>query len=183
MRSLTVPLSGIQIDKLRGNLQKFLDDPDCANFINAMLKSLPENRAKTTKYGGSLMDNLERFDRSGGFWTGPLKSLGLTNPMTLTIRFRGDITASFFGKFNEQLSATTILVHELIHGFTNAPSGGMYQHTDMALAASDAATSLGFGALFEVPTTKKYGTGEDYDHALSEYYGKTLNYACRKAKL
>jgi len=47
-------------------LQKFLDDPECGKFINAMLTSLPNDVWKTSKYGGSLMDNFNRTGSSMG---------------------------------------------------------------------------------------------------------------------
>jgi YD repeat-containing protein len=178
-----VPLTGTQVDKLRSNLQKFVDDPECGNFINTMLHSLPDHRAFTTKYSGSLMDAFDRIKNGGGFWSGPLTSLALTNPMTQTTTFRPDIVALFSGTSNQQVGATVILAHEVTHDFTNDPRAGVYQHTDMARGASAAATSMGFGTLFEFPTTAKYGTGEAFDHALSDYYGKALGFACRKVKL
>jgi hypothetical protein len=72
-----------------------------------------------------------------------------------------------------------LLAHELTHVFTNAPNAGVYGHLQMAQAAS--AARSGFG--LEFPTTQKYGTGEAYDVALSEYYNRALSYACRKVKL
>ncbi len=42
-------LTGIEVDTLRNNLQKFLDDPECGKFINAILGGLPNNVWKTNK--------------------------------------------------------------------------------------------------------------------------------------
>jgi hypothetical protein len=48
---------------------------------------------------------------------------------------------------------------------------------------AQAASAAGSGFALEFPTTQKYGTGEAYDVALSEYYNRALSYACRKVKL
>jgi len=115
-------------------------------------------------------------------------ALALTDPNTMTTTFdsqRG--TPLINGQSWQQFGATVLLAHELIHVFTNAPNAGVYGHLQMAQAASAAASSLGLdvkGALMlDFPTTQKYGTGDAYDVALSEYYNRTLSYACRKVKL
>jgi hypothetical protein len=80
-----------------------------------------------------------------------------------------------------------MLAHELTHVFTDAPRSGSYGHLQMAQAASAAASSLGLDVksalLLEFPTIQKYGTGDAYDIATSNYFDKTLAYACRKVKL
>jgi len=83
-------LTGTQVDTLRGNLQKFLDDPECGKLINAMLGSLPNDVWKTSKYGGSLMDNFNRIKNGGGFCSGDTISKNaqaLTDPNTMTTTF------------------------------------------------------------------------------------------------
>jgi hypothetical protein len=185
------PLTGTQVDKLGSNLQKFLDDPECGKFINAMLGSLPNDVWKTSKYGGSLMDAFNRIKGGGGFLSGDTMSRGalaITNPNTLTTTFDSQrITPLITGQSWQQFGATVILVHEITHVFTNAPNAGVYGHEDMARAALRAANGLGLDIRstlgLELPTTDKYGKGDAYDKALSEYYGRTLSYACRKVKL
>ena len=185
------PLTGAQVDKLGSNLQKFLDDPECGKFIKAMLGSLPNDVWKTSKSGGSLMDVFNRIKNGGGFWSGDTiskKGLAITNPNTMTTTFDSQrMTPLITGQSWQQFGVTVILAHELTHVFTNAPYAGVYGHLQMAQAASSAATSLGFDVkkalMLDFPTPEQYGTGDAYDLALSEYYNKTLSYACRKVKL
>jgi RHS repeat-associated protein len=177
------PLTGAQVDKLGSNLQKFLDDPECGKFINAMLGSLSNDVWKTSKYGGSLMDAFNRIKSGGGFWSGDTMSRGalaITNPNTLTTTFDSQrITPLITGQSWQQFGATVILAHEITHVFTNAPNAGVYGHLQMAQAASAA----GGGPGLEFPTQQKFGSGDAYDKALSEYYNRSLSYACRKVKL
>lgn len=155
-----------------------------------MLGSLPNDVWKTNKYGGSLMDAFTRIKNGGGFWsgdTGP-KAIATTDPNTLRTTFDSRRqTPDITGQSWQQLGVTFTLVHELTHVFTNSPNAGTYGHLQMAQAASAAASGLGLdvkGALMlDFPTTQRYGTGEAYDWALSEYYNRTLAYACRKVKL
>jgi hypothetical protein len=185
------PLTETQVDKLGSNLQKLLDDPECGKFINTMLDSLPNDVWKTSKYGGSLTDGFNRIKNAGGFWSGDTisrKALAITDPNKLKTTFDSQrSTPLIMGQPWEQLGATFVLVHELTHVFTNSPNAGIYGHLQMAQAASAAASSLGLdlkAALnLDFPTTEKYGTGEEYDLALSVYFGRTLSYACRKVKL
>ena len=184
------PLSETQVNNLGNNLQKLLDDSECGKFINAMLGSLPNDVWKTSKYGGSLMDAFNRIKNGGGFWsgdTGP-RAIAKTDPNTLTTTFDSQRQTPFItGQSWQQLGVTFTLVHELTHVFTTSPNAGAYGHLQMAQAASAAAVSLGLdvkGALgLDFPTTQRYGTGDAYDVALSEYYNRTLAYACRKVKL
>ena len=186
-------LTGAEQNQLETNLQKFLSDPDCGQFIKAMLGSLPQDVWKTSRYGGSLSSAFGRIQSNGGFWSGDTISKGalaITDPNTLTTTFDSvAITPRITGPAWQQFHATVILIHELTHVFTNAPNYGEYGHLQMAQAASDAAGIVGLdlshtpGISLEFPTTKKYGTGDAYDLALSEYYNKTLSYACRKVKL
>lgn len=185
-----VQLTETQVDTLRANLQKLLDDPDCGKFINAMIGRLPNDAWKTNKYSGSLMDAFDRINNGGGFWsgdTGP-KALAKTDPNTLTTTFDTRRQTPYItGESWQQLGVTFTLVHELTHVFTNSPNAGVYGHLPMAQAASAAAASLGLDIKevlkLDFPTTQKYGTGEAYDLALSAYFGRTLSYACRKVKL
>ena len=191
MRPLTVPLTAGQVGKLRSNLQKFLDDPDCENFISAMLGSLPQNVWRTSKYDNSITESFDRINNGGGFWSGDTISRGglaITNPNMLTTIFDSQrSTPLITGHSSQQFGTTVILVHELTHVFTNSPNAGLYGHEDMARAALKAALGLGLDIRsilgLELPTTDKYGKGDAYDKALSEYYGRTLSYACRKVKL
>lgn len=186
-------LTGAEQNQLETNLQKFLTDPDCGQFIKAMLGSLPQHVWKTDRYGGSLTSAFGRIQSNGGFWSGDTMpaALAITNPNTLTTTFDSQRITPLItsGRSWEGFYATVVAIHEVTHIFTNAPNYGEYGHLQMAQAASDAARSLGIDMLhapglnLEFPTTKKYGTGADYDLALSEYYNKTLSYACRKVKL
>jgi len=185
------PLSKAEVDKLRENLQKFLDQPECGTFINAMLNNLSNDAWKTSKYAGSLKDNFDRILNGGGFWSGDTmknNALAKTNPNTMTttfdtVRSRPLIT----GQSWHQFGATVLLIHELTHVFTNSPSAGVYEHLQMAQAASAAANSLGLDVKralnLDFPTTKNYGTADDYYLALGEYYNRTVSYACRRVKL
>ena len=107
-------------------------------------------------------------------------------PMTTTFDTQRS-TPLISGQSWQQFAATVILAHELTHVFTNAPNAGVYTHVQMAQAASAAATSLGLdlkGAIMlDFPNTKHYASLEAYDIALSEYFNRTLAYACRKVKL
>jgi hypothetical protein len=185
------PLTGTEIDKLGSNLQTFLADSECGKFISALLGSLPADKWKTTRYSGSMTDAFNRINSNGGFWSGDTisqKALAMTDPNTLRTTFDSQrITPLITGQSWQQFGATVLLIHELTHVFTNAPNYGAYGHLQMAQAASDAASSLGLdvkSALqLDFPTQKKYGTGWDYEVALSDYFNKTLAYACRKVKL
>jgi hypothetical protein len=156
-----------------------------------MLGSLPNDVWKTTKYGGSLMDAFNRIKNGGGFWSGDTISknaIAITNPNPMTTTFDSQRQTPYItGESWQQLGVTLTLVHELTHVFTNLPNAGAYGHLQMAQAASAAASSLGLdvkGALMlDFPTTQRYGTGDAYDTALSEYYNRSLGYACRKVKL
>jgi len=184
-------LTETQVEKLRGNLQKFLNDPECGKFINALLNSLPNEVASTTKRVGSLMGVFNNVDHGGGFWSGDTNrknALAITNPNTMTTTFDSQrSTPLITGKSWEQFGATVLLAHELTHIFTHSPNAGVYAHVQMAQAASAAASSLGLdvkGALMlDFPDPKNYTKDDDYDLALSEYYNRTLAYACRKVKL
>src|SRR5260370_14555911 len=139
-----------------------------------MVGGLAKDVWKTSKYGGSVMDNFNRILNGGGFWSGDTMSknaLALTDPNTMTTTFDSQrSTPLITGQSWQQLGATVLLAHELTHVFTNAPNSGAYGHLQMAQAASAAASSLGLNlksAMIEFPTTQKYGTGDAYDTALS----------------
>jgi len=129
------------------------------------------------------MDTFNRIKNGGGFWSGDTiskKALARTDPNTMTTTFDSQrSTPLITGRSWQQHGATGILVHELTHVFTNAPNAGVYGHLQMAQAAS--AAGSGFG--LEFPTTQKYGTGDAYGVALSNYFDRILSYACRKVKL
>jgi hypothetical protein len=137
------------------------------------------------------MDTFNRIKNGGGFWSGDTiskKALAITNPNTLTTTFDNQrSTPLISGQSWQQFGATVLLAHELTHVFTNAPNAGVYGHQQMADAASAAATSLGLDVkralMLNFPTPEQYGTGDAYDVALSEYYNRSLSYACRKVKL
>src|SRR5260370_22276408 len=112
-----------------------------------MVGGLAKDVWKTSKYGGSVMDNFNRILNGGGFWSGHTMSknaLALTDPNTMTTTFDSQrSTPLITGQSWQQLGATVLLAHELTHVFTNAPSYGAYGHNDMALAAQSAASQLG----------------------------------------
>jgi hypothetical protein len=172
-------------------LQKFLNDPECGKFISTLLGQLPADKWKTTRYSGSLTDAFNRIKSNGGFWSGDTisqKALAITDPNTLRTTLDSQrITPLITGQSWQQFGATVLLIHELTHVFTNAPNYGAYGHLQMAQAASDAASILGFDVnsvlQLDFPTQNKYGTGQDYEVALSGYYDKILAYACRRVKL
>jgi YD repeat-containing protein len=181
-------LTDAQIAQLLSNLQKYLGDPDCAKYIQTMLGSLPDTVAFTSKFTGSLEDVFNRIKDGGGFWSGntmAAKSPGLadTNPNTMTTTFdNGKIAPGIMGESWEQHGATNTTIHELTHVFTNSPNAGVYGHLQMAKAASGAGSALGlFGKDrldLEFPDPTKL-SGKEYDLALSEYFNRTLSYACR----
>jgi YD repeat-containing protein len=184
-------LTGTEVEKLGSNLQKLLDDPECGKFITAMLDNLPKDVWKTSKYGGSLTAAFNRIQNGGGFWSGDTgaKAAAITDPNRMSTTFNSQRVTPALSSDQawRQLGAAFTLVHELTHVFTNAPNSGSYGHEDMARAAFNAANGLGLDVrsalMLELPTADQYGSGDDYDLALSSYYDRTLAYACRKVKL
>lgn len=87
----------------------------------------------------------------------------------------------------QQLGATFITVHELTHVFTSKPNAGVYGHLQMARAASAAEAALGLNVRgnlnLQFPVEENFESGDAFDVALSDYFNKTLSYACRKVKL
>jgi len=155
-----------------------------------MLGSLSNDVWKTSKYGGSLMDNFNRIKNGGGFWSGDTYSkdaLAITDPNTMTTTFDSQRTTPLItGQSWQQLGATVLLVHELTHVFTNAPNYGKYDHIDMALAAKSAASQLGIDLskqLFLSFPDQNGMSNKEYDRALSSYFNSAVGYACRKVKL
>jgi hypothetical protein len=176
-------LSDTDVNTLGTNLGKVLADSECGKFINAMLKSLPDAAARTTKYNGSLADVFNRIKNGGGFMsgdTGPVAA-AKTDPNTLTTTFNNQrSTPAISGQGWQQLGVTLILVHELTHVFTSAPNAGVYGHSEMANAATIAANNIGLdlkSALIQFPNDKNDSI------ALANYYDRVLGYACRKVKL
>lgn len=178
-------LSRENVDTLRTNLEKFLQDKDCGNFINAVLNYLPEEVWKTERQEGTLLDAFDRIRNDGGFWS---KDLGAsTGEFDPNVGQSGSINYApsmvpliTTGRSDQRFATTTYLIHELVHGFTDLPNSGAYGHDVMARAARDAVDSLGIdlkAALIGFP-----GTGAS-SGAYSDYFDRTINYACRNGKL
>ena len=87
----------------------------------------------------------------------------------------------------QQLGATFTTVHELTHVFTIKPDAGVYGHREMARAASTAEAALGLNVReklnLKFPGRRNFTSNDQFDIALSEYFDRTLAYACRKVKL
>lgn len=178
-------LSRETVNQLRGNLQKFLADKDCREFLDATLTSLPSQRWQTERFDGSLLDAFDRIDSGGGFWSGDVGKYRATgNPNTLSVTFHDQRTTPLItsDRSHERFSSTETLIHELTHLFTKAPNAGVYGHIDMARAARDAADKLGVSLGLEFPTTDQYGVDDAYSEALSTYFYRAVSKACRKVK-
>jgi hypothetical protein len=196
MRELFKPLNPSTLNELRDNHQYFLNDPDCANFLQEMVAALPETRWRTERDEGSFLDAFDRVDNNGGFWSGDIfvtdgkgnrtsTLLGEGNPNTLTVVFNYQLIAPLItsSSSRDRFGSTIVLIHELTHLYTKKPSDGVYGHIHMAEAARDAAKKVGVDvSKIEFPTTDKYGVDDAYQRALSEYFGRVVSAGCSKVK-
>lgn len=164
---------------------------DAPQFIDAMLRYLPDEITNTTKYTGSVMDAFNRIRNRGGFWSGDtirVGALATADPNTLRTTFDSQrMVPLITGEAWQQLSVIFNLVHEVTHVFTNSPNAGVYQHGHMAEAASLAAIERNIDVKKDLnlifPNPEDYKTGDELDSALSHYYTRVMGYACRKVKL
>jgi RHS repeat-associated protein len=179
---IPLPLTSDAVDYLLDGVQSFLSNGDCATFLDTLVAALPQKHWLTERFEGSYLDAFERVKTNGGFWSGNTgRYNAISDGNTISIIYRhGSVPAGLVSAHFQLISDS---VHELTHLFTKDPRiGGVYGHDEMALAAKSAADKLGFyndkSAL--LPPFPRMGPGADV--AMSNYFGRILDYACRKVK-
>lgn len=186
-----------ELNRLKANLERLIDDPDCSKFIEKLNSNLPDSNTVqiqgrelvSKKFDGGLIENFDRTRKQYGFWIGSTVNeaySAVTNLRGITFNEtkynRGGLHPWPGGfhltlvELSGQQSNTLTLIHELLHMHYLPPVGQKgvlsVDHNAMAIAAQKSLVDSGI-VKSPIPITG----------SSAYYFQDALVLACGKVRL
>lgn len=186
-----------ELNRLKANLERLIDDPDCSKFIEKLISNLPDSNTVqiqgrelvSKKFDGGLIENFDRTRKQYGFWIGSTVNeaySAVTNLRGITFNEtkynRGGLHPWPGGfhltsvELSGQQSNTLTLIHELLHMHYLPPVGQKgvlsVDHNAMAIAAQKSLVDSGI-VKTPIPITG----------SSAYYFQDALVLACGKVRL